>query len=61
MLADERADGLGVERVGMIRHPHAQHGRQAKRAREAEGMEEWQDAYEAVRAVQAEDLFEPML
>ncbi len=58
VLADQRADGFGIERVGMVRHPHAQHRRQAKRAREAEGMEERQDAHEAVASVQAEDLFE---
>ena len=58
VLADERADGFGVERVGMVDHPHAQHRRQAERAREAEGMEERQHAHKAVVAVQAEDLFE---
>ena len=58
VLADERADGFGVERVGMVHHPHAQHRRQAKRAGEAEGMEERQHAHKAVRPVQAEDLLE---
>ena len=57
MLADERANGFGFERVGMIYHPRPQHRRQAKRAGEAEAMEERQDADKAVRAVQAEDLF----
>ena len=42
----------------MVRHPHAQHRRQAKRAREAEGMEERQHAHKAVGPVQAKDLFE---
>ena len=58
MLADERADGFGIERVGMVRHPDPEHRRQAQRAHETEGMEEWQDANKAVRAVQTEDLFE---
>ena len=58
VLADQRADGFGFERIGMIHHPRPQHRRQAKRAGEAERVEERQDAHKAVRAVQAEDLFE---
>ena len=50
VLADQRADGFGIQRVGMIDHPHAQHRRQAQRAGEAEGMEERQDAQQSRRA-----------
>ena len=36
VLADERADGLRVERIRMINHAHAKHRRQTERAGETE-------------------------
>ena len=49
VLADELADGFGVERVGMIDDADAEHRGQPERDGEAEGMEEGQDAEQAYR------------
>ena len=58
VFAHERADGTGVERVGMEHHTGAEHGGQRKCAGEPERMEERQDAQDAVVAVERKDLRE---
>ena len=47
-----------LERIRMINHAHAQHGRQAECAGKSKRMEERQDAQETITVVQSEHLFE---
>ena len=58
MLAHQRPDAFGIERIRMINHAHAQHRRQTERAGESERMEERQDAQETIPVIQSENLFE---
>ena len=57
VVADQRADRLGIERIGVINRAHTQHRRQTKGAGETERMEKRQHAEETIPPVQAEDLF----
>ena len=56
IIADQLADGGGVERIGMKDDANGQHCRQPERDREAERMEEGQDAQKDVAFREHEDL-----
>ncbi|MDW8309236.1 MAG: hypothetical protein RMK20_07665, partial [Verrucomicrobiales bacterium] len=53
---DQFADRLGVERIWMISHAHAQQCRGNQRGGKPERMEEWQDAKKPILRVQVEHL-----
>src|SRR5579863_6965164 len=48
VLADQRTDGAGIERAGMINRADADRAGQAQGSGEAEGMKERQDSQDAV-------------
>src|SRR5262249_15020687 len=57
MLADQRADGFGVERVGIIDDPCAKNCRPAQRPGKSKRVEEGKDSQQPVMMIEAENLF----
>jgi hypothetical protein len=56
MLARQLADGLGIQRIGVIDRADAAHQRHAQGAGESERVEERQHAHHAVVGLDPQDL-----
>jgi hypothetical protein len=55
-LLDQRADGLRVQRIGMIDDAHAIHRGHPQPGHESKGVKEGQDAEDLVFSAEHEDL-----